>query len=133
MSNNDWYTRFRELVQELTIAALNDGACGCAAGNHPMTDRAQAALIEHVAAHAEYVPPADGARLAADLAVLHATRLRAGSAAAVGVLSDAAFLSALAGSLQRDGASNKETIAAIRRLANALDWHGPGHTASEDA
>lgn len=43
-----WKKEHIELVEQLTIAALEDGACGRAMGHHPATEAAERDVLEHL-------------------------------------------------------------------------------------
>lgn len=43
-----WKREHTELVEQLTIAALEDGQCGRALGDHPCTEAAERDVLEHL-------------------------------------------------------------------------------------
>lgn len=43
-----WKQEHTELVEQLTIAALEDGQCGRALGHHPVTEAAERDVLEHI-------------------------------------------------------------------------------------
>lgn len=43
-----WKKKHAELVEQLTIAALEDGQCGRALGHHPVTEAAERDVLEHI-------------------------------------------------------------------------------------
>lgn len=43
-----WKKEHTELVEQLTIAALEDGQCGRALGHHPVTESAEHDVLEHM-------------------------------------------------------------------------------------
>jgi len=43
-----WKQEHTHLVEQLTIAALEDGQCGRALGHHPVTEAAERDVLDHI-------------------------------------------------------------------------------------
>lgn len=52
-----WLKKHDELVLDLAVTALEDGACGLACGHHPLTEQSEAELNAHARALAGLIAP----------------------------------------------------------------------------